>query len=60
MTIAKKLTATFGATGALVIVISWASLSGVSTIGQEIDRVGNITGKKALLSGQLQGSAAKM
>jgi methyl-accepting chemotaxis protein/methyl-accepting chemotaxis protein-1 (serine sensor receptor) len=60
MTITKKLTATFGATSALVVVISWASLSGVATVGQAVDHLGNVIGKKALLCGQLQGYSAKL
>jgi hypothetical protein len=60
MTIAKKLTTTFGAIGALVTLISGVSLSGIASLGHEVDQVGNIVGKKAMLCGQLQGFSSKM
>ena len=56
----KQLIVTGGCAGILLLGAIAASVDGIHELQQEITHVGNETGKKALLCGQLQGYSAKM
>jgi methyl-accepting chemotaxis protein/methyl-accepting chemotaxis protein-1 (serine sensor receptor) len=56
----KKLTTTFAAVGALVLVMSVVTIHAVSTLSGEASRAADVVGKKALLCGELQGVASRI
>jgi hypothetical protein len=60
MTIGKKLLLTFGGITALLVVSSAVGLDSVSTLGGALRHSGEVVGRKALLSGELQSYSAKM
>src|SRR5215471_8454768 len=60
MTIGKKLMISFGGLLALMVALSYASLSSIGTLGSYLDEAANKTARKVELSGQIQTSVARM
>jgi methyl-accepting chemotaxis protein/methyl-accepting chemotaxis protein-1 (serine sensor receptor) len=58
--ITTKLSAVFIAISLLVLATSWACIHAILALGHEVTFASEVTGRRALLCGQLQGYSAKM
>ena len=54
MTIGKKLSLSFGAVVALLLVVGSLSLHDIDNLGGMIDKLSDVNGKKLFLSGQIE------
>ena len=60
MTFGRKLAVAGCTVGAAMVLVCWACLSAVGTLGREVRHVGSDIGAKAQLCGKLQGQAGKL